>query len=114
MSGNDPVFPLLVAVQELAARANSDPALADRLLAAPGDVIRREAGTAFPAGLNIRPVRDEAGVLRLTASFDDAFEGELDDGLLGHVAGGRSEGAGVPLALKLDFGGGAGSRVQKK
>ncbi|MEP9377255.1 hypothetical protein ABLE91_11100 [Aquabacter sp. CN5-332] len=90
MSDIDQINTLLAAAQSLAARAEQDPALAERLLAAPHDVISQEAGCPFPDGIDIQAARDETGALQITASIDSKFEGELNDALLDHVSGGKS------------------------
>jgi hypothetical protein len=85
---SDQINKLLATAQDLVARSDNDPALAERLLTAPNETVAGAAGCAVPEGMNISAARDASGKLEMTASIGQEFEGELDDSLLERVSGG--------------------------
>lgn len=91
MSATDQINAFLASLQDLMVRAGNDPALAERLLEAPRDVIAGEVASPIPAGIEILVARDETGELRATARLDEGFEGELDESVLEEIAGGRAD-----------------------
>jgi hypothetical protein len=89
MTISDQINKLLATAQDLAARSDSDPDLAERLLAAPSETVAAEAGCDLPAGVTISAARDASGKLEMTASIGQEFEGVLDDSLLERISAGR-------------------------
>lgn len=89
MTTNDKVEALIAAAQDLANRAVSDDALAERLLTNTRETIAEAAGHPIPGGILLTAQRDADGAIEITAQADPQFEGELDDAALDGVAGGR-------------------------
>jgi hypothetical protein len=92
---------LLAAANELATKAKSDPALAQRLLDDPTGLIAQAAGRPIPAGVQVAARRSAHDEIQIDAALDPAFEGELDDGLLETVAGGDKNSKGAGQAVEL-------------
>ena len=84
--------PLIEAANQLLQQAHGDPALAERLLQDPKAEIERAAGQPVPEGVLLDTTRGDDGMVKLTASIDPDFEGEIDDQVLEAVSGGADLG----------------------
>lgn len=75
-------------VQDLLARAQSEPGLAERLLADPAGLLAEATGHAVTPGVLIKTTRDADGAFTFSASQDPEFRGELEEQALEAIVGG--------------------------
>ncbi|MBM3527426.1 MAG: hypothetical protein FJX62_04990 [Alphaproteobacteria bacterium] len=86
---------LLAAVDRLVKQAQTDPAVAERLLQNPQQAIEAAAGQPLPKGLRIKTERNADGSFTVAPDIGPRSAGALDDKALDAVTGGHI-GIGIP------------------
>jgi len=91
---------LRAAAEKLAKQAETDPTMAERLVADPEKTIAEAAGQSVPKGLRIKAKRSADGKsFTIVPEIDQQFSGELDDKVLETVSGGFGPIVNAPIIL---------------